>query len=39
MQCHFLPPPPPHLPQNLKKMGFKWSWGVLIKNSLGDAVI
>ena len=24
----FLPPPPPHLPQNLKKVGFKWG-GVL----------
>ena len=33
--------PPPHLPQNLKKVGFKWggSGGVRTKNSLGDAFI
>ena len=32
---------PPHLPQNLKKVGFKWggSRGVQTKNSLGDAFI
>ena len=37
----FLTPPPPHLPQNLKKVGFKWggSRGVWTKNSLGDAFI
>ena len=36
-----IPPPPPHLPQNLKKMGFKWggSGGVRTKNSLGDVFI
>ena len=34
--------PPPHLPQNLKKVGFKWGGfggGVRTKNSLGDAFI
>ena len=39
---HFLTPPtPPPLPQNLKKVGFKWggSGGVRTKNSLGDAFI
>ena len=35
------PPPPTHLPQNLKKVGFNWggSRGVWTKNSLGDACI
>ena len=33
----FLDPPPPHLPQNLKKVGFN-NW-VRTKNSLGDAFI
>ena len=35
------PPPPPHLPENLKKVGSKWGgvWGVRTKNSLGDAFI
>ena len=38
------PPPtptPPPLPQNLKKVGFKWggSGGVRTENSLGDAFI
>ena len=39
----FLTPPPPNLPQNLKKMGFKWGrsggGGVRTKNSLGDVFI
>ena len=37
----FLTPPPTPLPQNLKKVGFKWGgvWGVRTKNSLGDAFI
>ena len=36
----FLTPPPP-LPQNLKKVGFKWgaSGGVRTQNSLGDVFI
>ena len=40
-KCSVIFRPPPHLPQHLKKRGFKYggSWGVLIKNSLGDAVI
>ena len=34
-------PHPPHLPENLKKVAFKWggSGGVRTKNSLGDAFI
>ena len=38
----FDPPPPPHFPQNFKKVGFKWgggSGGVRTKNSLGDVFI
>ena len=34
------PPTPPHLPQKLQKVGFKWG-GCLVrtKNSLGDEFI
>ena len=37
----FDPPPPLPLPENLKKVGFKWGGpgGVWTKNSLGDAFI